>query len=189
MKSEIPCPELRPAEEQFTQRSTEQFTEQFSATRRGARLARLAAARRLACWGWPQDGDTNETAALLVAELASNAVRHGRVPGRDFRLHLAVRSDPRGHAVLRIAVCDARGDARPYPPKEPAPDAETGRGMLLVEALADRWGVADRDPVGKTVWCELSLPRSGRAGGSGGPCLVEQPLPGGADRARHSGRA
>lgn len=31
-----------------------------------------------------------------------------------------------------------------------------GRGLLLVSALADKWGVDERDP-GKTVWCELSL--------------------------------
>jgi hypothetical protein len=39
------------------------------------------------------------------------------------------------------------------------PLAETGRGTLLVEALAGRWDVLDRVPVGKTVVAELDLPR------------------------------
>ncbi|MGX1116852.1 hypothetical protein RKD37_002215 [Streptomyces ambofaciens] len=38
------------------------------------------------------------------------------------------------------------------------PEAEHGRGLLLVDALADRWGVFDRVPVGKTVRAELDLP-------------------------------
>jgi hypothetical protein len=41
----------------------------------------------------------------------------------------------------------------------PPPVADTGRGLLLVETLADRWAVTDRVPVGKTVRAELDLPR------------------------------
>lgn len=40
---------------------------------------------------------------------------------------------------------------------EPAPLAETGRGLLLVDALADRWEVVDRDPPGKTVRAEVDV--------------------------------
>lgn len=46
-----------------------------------------------------------EAAEQVVAELAANAVLHGRVPGRDFRLRLTLRTD----GALRIEVTDARG--------------------------------------------------------------------------------
>jgi hypothetical protein len=79
---------------------------------------------------------------------------HGRVPGRDFRL--ALRLDPSG--ALRIEVTDARGDRFPRNPDPAAADAESGHGLLLVTAYADRWGV-DEAPAGcKTVWAELSGP-------------------------------
>ncbi|MBA2806963.1 ATP-binding protein [Streptomyces sp. KM273126] len=123
---------------------------QLSATRRGARLARLLAERQLADWGVP----FADEAVLVVAELASNAVFHGRVPGRDFRL--ALRLDPAG--PLRIEVTDARGDRLPRNPDPATADAESGRGLLLVTAYVDRWGV-DEAPAGcKTVWAEMSGP-------------------------------
>ena len=59
------------------------FAVQLSATRRGARLARLLTERELDDWGVPSG-----EAVQVVAELAANAVLHGRVPGRDFRLAL-----------------------------------------------------------------------------------------------------
>ncbi|WP_407675935.1 ATP-binding protein [Peterkaempfera bronchialis] len=109
--------------------------------------------RRLADWGWPPVGELSTAAALVVAELASNAVLHGRLPGRYFELRLAVFPDA---SVLRIEVSDARGERRPEAPTHiPGPEAERGRGLLLVDCLALRWGVLDRLPVGKTVWAEL----------------------------------
>ncbi|MBM7441796.1 ATP-binding protein [Streptomyces sp. HB132] len=126
---------------------TRQFTVLLSSTRRAARLARLLTTAHLGDWGLP-----TESAAHIVAELAANAMLHGRVPGRDFRLSLAVHDD----RLLRIAVTDTLGERLPLlaPPVE---DAEFGRGLLIVEALADRWGV-DVGPVPrKTVWAELDL--------------------------------
>lgn len=64
------------------------FDVRLSATPRGARLARLLATEQLRAWGLPMD-----PAAHLVAELAANAVTHGRVPGRDFQLLLYVVGD------------------------------------------------------------------------------------------------
>ncbi len=82
-----------------------------------------------------------------LAESAANAVWHGRVPGRDFRLRLAAHHD----GVLRIEVSDTRDDQMPCT-AAPVSDAAHGRGLLIVEALADRWGV-DRGPAPrKTVW-------------------------------------
>lgn len=107
-----------------------QFRVQLSATRRGARLARLLAAEELRSWGLPFEGP-----AQVIAELAANAATHGCVPGRDFRL--AVLSDA---DALRIEVTDAQGDRLPA---LQVPDVrESGHGLVLVEALADRWGCA-----------------------------------------------
>ncbi|MFD7136650.1 ATP-binding protein [Streptomyces sp. NPDC059894] len=136
------------------------FRAQLSPTPRGARLARLLATEQLRTGGLPLD-----PAALIVAELAANAVTHGRVAGRDFRLLLHVIGD-----TLRIEVSDTRGDRTPCVGQVP-PDSESGRGLVLVEALAARWGVGAGPGPRKTVWAEVSLPpepaspRSGDAGG------------------------
>ncbi|MEW2634895.1 ATP-binding protein [Streptomyces sp. NPDC048389] len=129
------------------------FIQRFSSTRLGARLARHLALHQLHAWGHPHGSDTSDTVGLLVAELAANAVTHGRVPGRDFELRLTCQ--PR---TSRIEVSDTRGERRP-PARAavPPPLADGGRGLLLVAALADRWSVLDRVPVGKTVRVELDL--------------------------------
>ncbi|MFE4966914.1 ATP-binding protein [Streptomyces sp. NPDC056660] len=118
----------------------------LSSTPRGARLARLLAAEQLRAWGLPLD-----PARQIVAELAANAATHGRVPGRDFGLTLYVVGD-----TLRIEVTDTRGDRTPHT-RPPSPDAESGRGLVLVEALADKWGVAPGLSPRKTVWAEISV--------------------------------
>ncbi|MGC9495660.1 ATP-binding protein [Streptomyces sp. WG7] len=129
------------------------FTQQLSSTRRGARLARLLAYEQLRTWQAPSD--VTDRAEQIVAELAANAALHGRVQGRDFRLSLT--HDPAA-GVLRIAVTDARGDRLPSPVPDFAPPlhGESGRGLLIVTALADRWGTEPYPPGGKTVWAELS---------------------------------
>ncbi|MGA4960193.1 ATP-binding protein [Streptomyces lavendulocolor] len=127
-----------------------QFTVLLSPTRRGARLARLLTAAQLADWGLP-----SSSAAQIVGELAANAAFHGRVAGRDFRLDLCVEG---GGKRLRIAVTDTRGDRLPPgAATPPALDSEYGRGLLIVEALADRWGVTAGPVPRKTVWAELDL--------------------------------
>lgn len=134
------------------------FAQRFSSTPRGARLARRLAALQLDRWGVAYGGDLADAATLIVAELAANAATHGRVPGRDFELRLTRVPG----AVLRIEVSDARGESRPPLPEglaEPTADDLSGRGLLLVSALADRWCVRDRVPVGKTVCAELDLRR------------------------------
>lgn len=92
-----------------------------------------------------------DPARQIVAELTANAITHGRVPGRDFRLTLYVLAD-----TLRIEVTDTRGDRLPCR-QDLVPDAESGRGLLLVEALADRWGVTSGLRPRKTVWADLNL--------------------------------
>ena len=89
-----------------------------------------------------------DTATLLVSELVTNAVLHARSQS-----HLVLRrtEDRR----LRVEISDSSITAparRAY-----SPDAGTGRGMMLVEALSLRWG-SERDDDGKRVWFELELP-------------------------------
>ncbi|MFF3915399.1 ATP-binding protein [Streptomyces sp. NPDC001852] len=122
------------------------FSVRLSPTPRGARLARLLTEQQLRTWGLPL-----ERATHIVAELAANAATHGRVPGRDFQLLLYVVGDR-----LRIEVTDTRGDHLPLL-QLPDADGESGRGLLLVEALADRWGVAQGRHPRKTVWAEVTL--------------------------------
>ncbi|WP_443244620.1 ATP-binding protein [Streptomyces sp. 3N207] len=125
------------------------FVQRFSATRRGARLARLLALHQFDAWGIPYGSEPSDNAAAIVAELAANAALHGRVPGRDFELALSV---PELGSLL-IEVTDTRGEAAPRvaAPAQPDPCHESGRGLLLVAALATSWGVRQRTP-GKTVW-------------------------------------
>ncbi|WP_309093715.1 ATP-binding protein [Streptomyces sp.] len=119
----------------------------LSPTPRGARLARLLAVEQLRSWDVPSD-----PAEQIVAELAANAATHGRAPGRDFRLTLYVVG-----GTLRIEVTDTRGDLLPHATR-PAPDATTGRGLLVVAALAGRWGVTPGPHPRKTVWAEVEVP-------------------------------
>ncbi|MFE9675786.1 ATP-binding protein [Streptomyces sp. NPDC006259] len=139
-----------------------ELTLRLSSTPRGARLARRMTAQQLDAWGHPHGGDANDTAQHVVAELAANAVTHGRLPGRDFALRLLLL--PEG--TLRVEVSDARGERKLRIVTDP--DAEGGRGLVLVAVLATTWGVDERE-VGKTVWAEIALsPRRPGPRGEGG---------------------
>ncbi|MFJ3987675.1 ATP-binding protein [Streptomyces sp. NPDC090032] len=134
-------------------RPVRHFSTRFPATRRGAHAARHLAERELAAWeGVPEE--IAESAVLVVAELAANAALHGRVSGRGARPTLALATD----GVLRVEVTDARGERAPAPP--PVQGGESGRGLLLVAALADRWGWTPYPPSGKSVWAEFDLRRA-----------------------------
>jgi anti-sigma regulatory factor (Ser/Thr protein kinase) len=100
----------------------------------------------LGAWEAPHDaGD----AALLVTELVANVVDH--VPGEaSFTLEVAQSED-----WLRISVAD--GSALRPVVREFEVAAPRGRGMRLVEGIADRWGVEDHAD-GKRVWFELAAP-------------------------------
>ncbi|WP_306320959.1 MULTISPECIES: ATP-binding protein [unclassified Streptomyces] len=129
---------------------TRHFGVQLSPTPRGARLARLLGTEQLRTWDLPPA--TIDLAAHVIAELATNAATHARLPGRDFRLDLHAAP-----TTLRIEVTDTRAD-RPPTPQPTTPDAESGRGLTLVEALTDRWGTAAGPAPRKTVWAEIDLP-------------------------------
>ncbi|MFJ1613721.1 ATP-binding protein [Streptomyces sp. NPDC088251] len=135
----------------------------FTPTARSVSFSRRRTARLVREWGHPElAGD----AALLVSELATNALLHGAIRGRLFRVHLTLTA-----IALRIAVSDPRGERLPVP-REAEADECYGRGLMIVARLADRWGVEPRT-VGKTVFAELALkqgpdapvgPREHRAG-------------------------
>ncbi|MEV5319389.1 ATP-binding protein [Streptomyces sp. NPDC052687] len=136
---------------------THHLTLRFSSTRRGARLARRLAVQQFTEWtGLPHDSDAARTVALVTAELAANAIRHGSLPGRDFRLALLLLP----HA-LRIEVTDTRPERLPARTTPQAVDDASGRGLLLVQAYADRWGCTVRDAYTKTVWAEVQTHPTG----------------------------
>ena len=86
-----------------------------------------------------------EPAVLLTSELATNAVIHARTP---FRVSVMLDEE------LTIEVADGSEE---LPRLEPvAIDGESGRGLLLVSRLADRWG-SRQEERGKTVWFAFSL--------------------------------
>ncbi|MFE7036761.1 ATP-binding protein [Streptomyces sp. NPDC057621] len=127
----------------------------LSGTRRGARLARQLTVQQFTEWtGLPYDSDPARAVALVTAELASNAVRHGSLPGRDFRLALHLLPDH-----FRVEVTDTRPER--VPPAETAQptDETSGRGLLLVQAYADRWGHTVHDAYTKTVWAQVRIGR------------------------------
>ncbi|WP_051801362.1 ATP-binding protein [Streptomyces sp. NRRL F-525] len=112
-------------------------------------LARRRAHRLLTEWGHLElAADT----ALLVSELGGNAVLHGCLRDRLFRVELTLTE-----RAVRIAVSDPRGELRPSL-REPTEDDMFGRGLLIVGQIADRWGVRELT-VGKSVWCELDVVR------------------------------
>ncbi|MFJ6465289.1 ATP-binding protein [Streptomyces sp. NPDC091387] len=137
----------------------------YTPTARSVSYSRRRAVRLVAEWGYPNHvGEV----ALLVCELATNALLHGSVRGRLFRVHLILTA-----TTLRIEVSDPRGERLPAV-REAEDDECYGRGLLIVARLADRWGVEPRT-VGKTVFAELVLrqrpdmprgPRELRAGPS-----------------------
>ncbi|MGA5312545.1 ATP-binding protein [Streptomyces pseudogriseolus] len=108
---------------------------------------------REACAEWGMDQDTAETGTLLVSEIVTNAVRHGH--SRSVRV-IAEQPCP---DRLRVAVVDT---SRRMPElRIVGPDAIGGRGLLLVDALSDRWGT-DLLPWGKRVWAEIAIKADGQ---------------------------
>jgi anti-sigma regulatory factor (Ser/Thr protein kinase) len=103
--------------------------------------ARGMVRRTLAGWGLP---DLTGDVALMVSELVTNAIVHGAPP-----ILLSVRA---GDGTLRVKVTD-HGTGRPRR-LDLGRNCDHGRGLMIVEALADQWGVTGPDPEGtaKSVW-------------------------------------
>ena len=97
-------------------------------------------------------GDAAEPdALLLISELVTNSIVHAGHSGTEA---IRVRAANDG-STTRVEVCDrARGATLPAMRPEPPPYATGGRGLLLVDALSDRWGM-DTCERGTCVWFEL----------------------------------
>lgn len=91
---------------------------------------------------------------LLATELVTNSVRHSPASGEG-TIGVAVR---RGSERIRVEVSDP-GSGFDHEPHRPGTLSEGGRGLFLVDALADRWGMGDGSQT--TVWFELSLQPAG----------------------------
>jgi anti-sigma regulatory factor (Ser/Thr protein kinase) len=108
--------------------------------------ARAFLRRELREWGL--DGDLLDTAQLCLSEVVTNAVNHAHTVA-DVRLSLL-------DGVLTVLVRDRGGDGEVLEPqRHEDPLAVYGRGLMLVDALADRWG-SERDADGTTVWFAMS---------------------------------
>ncbi len=110
------------------------------------RLARRVVEQRL---GGRVPPDVMEDVRLVVSELVTNSVLHGRAgPGDHVRLRVSL--DGR---TVRLEVSD-QGPGPPGRRPEPGQDQTGGWGLLLVDRIAGRWGVDPGRP--QTVWAELS---------------------------------
>ncbi|MFG3131226.1 ATP-binding protein [Streptomyces tendae] len=135
--------------------------------------ARRWARSRLAGSGIRADEPLAETLVLLVSELVTNAVVH---TGRSAVLRLVLPgavTEETGEATVRLEVDDA-SDRAPVP-RCAGGEATGGRGLALVDGLADRWGWS-REGTGKRIWCELDRCAAGEetppACGSGGGAVA-----------------
>ncbi|EHN78973.1 ATP-binding protein [Streptomyces coelicoflavus] len=127
--------------------------------------ARRWARSRLAGSGIRADEPLAETLVLLVSELVTNAVVH---TGRSAVLRLVLPgavTEETKDATVRLEVDDA-SDRAPVP-RCAGGEATGGRGLALVDGLADRWGWS-REGTGKRIWCELD--RSSGGGDAGPAC-------------------
>ncbi len=115
----------------------------FSAEPINVRAAREFVAHTLIEHGYRGDADT---VLLLTSELVTNAVRHASTP---FEIRVSIEDE-----AVRVAVIDGDVDHAPEL-KHPGPDETNGRGMLLVDNLAEGWG-SDRVERGKAVWFTLA---------------------------------
>lgn len=106
--------------------------------------ARRWARSRLAGCGIGDDEPLADTLILLISELVTNAVVHTGCP--------AVLRMLFGEPGVRVEVADA-SDRAPSP-RQAAGDDTGGRGLELVDGLADRWGW-QREGAGKRIWCEI----------------------------------
>ncbi|WP_275410790.1 ATP-binding protein [Sinosporangium siamense] len=97
--------------------------------------------------------ETSEVIVLLTSELVTNAVVHSHSGDGEVTVLLDLNHE---HARIRLDVID-NGPAVVVAPVCEDPDREGGRGLALVDGLADRWG-GYLDEHGTGVWFELCIP-------------------------------
>ncbi|MFI0718299.1 ATP-binding protein [Streptomyces sp. NPDC021224] len=122
-----------------------------------AHPASVARARRAVAEALPQPlrPRLGDDLGLLTSELLTNAIRYGARPEEDELVELVLWPAD-GHYWL--AVSDPGNGTRTPHLTHPTPDAETGRGLLLVNHLATTWTVRPRPTRGTSVIAGLRLP-------------------------------
>ncbi|MEU3946668.1 ATP-binding protein [Streptomyces sp. NPDC029526] len=164
----VPAPPLIP----FTE--TWEYELRFPRDPRGPAVARTTLKAVLGAHGL---GEFTDRAELLTSELATNAVRYAPGPA----IVLLRWTNP----VLRVSVMDTC-PVFPLPSAPDMPEAERGRGLLILDLLADDWGGCALGESlygvgGKTVWFDLVLgggdpPPGGGAGHGSGPLHPGPPV-------------
>jgi anti-sigma regulatory factor (Ser/Thr protein kinase) len=154
-----------------------------SVSRARARLVEVASA-----WGCPSS--LVDDARVVLSELMSNGVLHARteldvhISLRGERLHVEVHDSSPAPVVPRFGLPQVLGDLH-GPPRDTvrslfASPAATGRGLAMVQALADAWGWSPEAGGGKMVWAELGAPGEPERGGAGNlsglPAYALQPV-------------
>ncbi|MGA5426249.1 MULTISPECIES: ATP-binding protein [Streptomyces] len=131
---------------------TNELRKYFDAERRAVGRARECVIASLLAWGIT--GEPAEDIRLCVSELATNALAHGTRRGHGFLVCLYAD----GKSV-RLEVHDSRDLASDRRPRlrEATPTDTAGRGLSLVDTLADAWGVHERMPYGKVVWSRFEV--------------------------------
>lgn len=110
----------------------------------------------LAAWA-PDAGDAIDDACLAVSELAANAAEHGAPP-----VTLAISAEHHGGQAVVTTVVHDGGDQLPRV-FDADPLEERHRGMAVVAAATNQWGVRDAVDGGKDVWFEITLPAGAAA--------------------------
>jgi anti-sigma regulatory factor (Ser/Thr protein kinase) len=124
-------------------RGDRRAAQRFARDLDSATVARRFVVDTLRAWGLDE---VSARAELPVAELVSNALLHSA----DV-VEVEVKSE--GHCVL-VEVHDTA--SAPPEMRRRGNEADSGRGLLLVDALVDRWGYDDHSPLAKRVWFELA---------------------------------
>lgn len=130
----------------------EQGVLSFPAAPQSAGEARRFVRGHLERWNLQADADD---VVLMVSELVTNVGLHART---EATVHVWVSGDR-----LRVEVAD--GSTEPVEVQPHRSGAETGRGLMIVDKLAEDWGVA-MGPAGKTVWFEVPARIGGADRGS-----------------------
>ncbi|MEV7655082.1 ATP-binding protein [Streptomyces anulatus] len=126
--------------------------------------ARRWARSRLVGSGIGDDEPLAETLILLISELVTNAVVHTGCPA-VLRMLFGGTGAPGAAGTVRVEVADA-SDCPPLQ-RHAEGDDTGGRGLELVDGLADRWGWLP-EGAGKQIWCEVDR---------GGPLRLPEPPP------------
>jgi two-component sensor histidine kinase len=94
----------------------------------------------------PTQGVDPDNVVLSMTELVTNSIKHGAGP-----VHVELTGDT-DNLLLIVSDCSEKMPRR----QDLTTEAETGRGILILESLATRWGVQPEPTGGKSVWCEFA---------------------------------